>query len=136
MKLHHRITVLLLALMLCAVGSSALAAGLEDPEGWLGTWEGGEDYGEARDYYLYLLDYHDGVFDAALELYRLWSFDGMTALLSQETPSAVLSTSAFDDFSVLGTLDFSADGIALLILESDYPDLPAGTEIQLERSKD
>lgn len=133
MKLHGKVLALLLALCLCAGGLTALAAGLENPESYLGDWGGGDDYGEAREYYLHLLDLKDDVFNASLDIYRIWAFDGMIALLTPDSPSAVLSTGSFDEYSVMGTLDFSEDGIALLILESDCPDLPAGTAIDFER---
>ena len=135
MKKHLRIAALLLALILCAAGSSALAEGLEHPESWLGTWEGGEDYGDARDYYLELTDYHDGVFDANLLYYRLSNFEGMSAFVADDA-TAVLSTSAEDDYTVLATLDFFEDGIEMRVLDSDDLYLKAGTVVRLERSKD
>lgn len=134
MKLYNRILIALLALCLLAGGLSALAAGLEKPDSYIGSWAGGEDYSEAHEYYLDLLDYSDGVYTASLSIYRIWSFDDMTALLTPDAPSAVLSTGPSDDFSVMGTLDFDGDVIHLLILESNYPDLLPDTEIVFERA--
>jgi len=134
MNLFRKWLALALALCLCAAGIAALADGLDRPERFLGTWEGGEDYGETREYYLEILDYSDGVFEVALDIYRIWAFDGMTAILMEDSPSAALATAVDDEYSIMGTLDFSDSGIDLLVLESDYPDLPADALIHFEPS--
>ena len=135
MKAHLRLLAAILALCLCAA-ATALAAGLDDPKGYVGVWGGGDDYGETREYYLEILDYKDGVYTANLSIFRIWSFEGMTALLTEEGPSAVLSTRADDDYTVLAALDFGKDSLHLTVLESDFlPDLPEGTEIDFVRSE-
>ena len=126
--------VLMAALPACGL-CGALAEAAEGPEAYIGTWVGGEDYGETREYYLELTDFKDGVFTAVLDIYRIRGFDGMTALLTEEGTSAVLSTGTFDEFSLLGTLDLAAEGIKMTILESDCPDLPAETMVQFERAE-
>ena len=133
MKRFYRILALLLACLL--MGASALAAGLDAPELYVGSWQGGDSYGEAFEYYLDLLDYRDGVFDAELAIYRIWSFDHMTALLAEDEPTAVLSTAPDDQYAVLATLDFSPDRIELTVLESSSPDLPAGTRVLFAPAK-
>ena len=125
---------LALALCLCLAGAPALAAGLERPEDYLGAWQGGEDYGEAGEYYLYLNSLEDGVFTLDFDIYRIWSFSAMTAALSEERPTAVFSTNEFDEYTLIGALDFSEDAIEMFVLESDYPDLPANTVIRFARA--
>jgi len=132
----RKLIAVLLALCLVACAAWALAAGLERPGDYVGTWGGGDDYGETREYYLEILDYKNEAFTLALDIYRIWSFDGMTALLTQEGPSAVFATGEGDPYAVLGTLDFSDDAIDLLVLESDCPDLPADTRIAFTRMKE
>ena len=132
MKPVFKLLAALLALCLCA-GAAAATAGLDKPEAYLGAWEGGEDYGETREYDLELLDYADGVFAAGLDIYRIWSFEDMTALLTPDAPSAVLSTREGGDYAVLAALDFDGERVALVVLESDFPDLPEGTQIAFER---
>ena len=129
MKRLHRMIAALLAAGLLAFAAPALAAGLENPEQYIGSWQGGDDYGEPYEFYLDLLDFEDGVYNASLAIFRTWSFDGMTALLAEEEPVAALSTAPDDPYPVLATLDFSPDRIELTVLESDSPDLPAGTRV-------
>ena len=82
MKQFLRAAAALLLLSLIAPGASALAAGVDAPEQYIGSWQGGDDYGEPYEFYLDLLDYQDGVYTASLAIYRTWSFDDMTALLA------------------------------------------------------
>lgn len=133
MKTIRKLLAAALALCLCAWLSGALAAGLDHPEDYLGAWEGGEDYGETSEYYLELTDFKDGVYTASLSVYRIWSFDSMTAILTQDAPAAVLATAADDVYVVLATLDFGEAGIDLTVLESDSPDLPAETVIAFRK---
>ena len=84
MRSIHKHLAALLALCLLAGGIAALAAGLEKPKDYIGAWEGGEDYGQTREYYLEILDYADGVFTLDLDIYRIWGFEGMTALLTED----------------------------------------------------
>ena len=128
MKRSERILAALLAALLLLSGA-ALGEALENPEDYLGSWQGGDEYGEAFEYYLDLLDYQDGVFSVELSIFRIWSFDGMTALLSEDEPTAALSSAPDDVYAVLATLDFSPDCIELTVLESDSPDLPAETHV-------
>lgn len=133
MIFHRKLIALLLTLCLAACAAGALADAPAHPGRYVGTWEGGDDYGETREYYLEILDYQDGTFTIALDIYRIWSFD-MSALLTGDGSSAVFATRVDDDYALLGTLDFGDAAIDLLILESDYPDLPANTIIHFERS--
>ena len=135
MKTLRKLLAVALLVCLCAGGAPALAAGLKDPNRYLGSWAGGEDYGEAREYYLEIHDYADGVFTLSFDIYRIWSFDDMTALVMEDAPSAVLSTGSFDQYSVLGTLDFEDDAIDLLVLDSDYEYLLPDTRIRFGRAK-
>ena len=128
MKRLHCVLAVLLIGMLAAL-PAALAAGLEAPELYVGSWQGGESYGQAHEYYLDLLDYRDGLYTAELAVYRIRAFDHLTALLAPDEPTAVLSTAPDDEFAVLATLDFSPERIELTVLESDCPDLPAETRI-------
>lgn len=133
MKTIRKLLAAAVAVCLIAAGGAALAAGLDAPESYLGAWGGGEDYGETCEYYLELTDFADGVFTASLSVYRIWSFNSMTAILTDDAPTAALATAADDDYAVLGTLDFTPERIDLTILESDSPDLPAGTAIAFAR---
>ncbi len=134
MRSIRKLFAALLALCLCAGMFTALAAGLDKPKDYIGAWEGGEDYGETREYYLEVLDFADGVFTVNFDIYRIWGFEGMTALVTEDGSSAILSTRADDDYTVLAALDFDRDSIRLTVLDSDYPDLPADTTIGFERS--
>ena len=122
----------LLALCLILFTASAWAAGLENPQDYLGAWQGGEEYGVAGEYYLYLNSYSDGLFTLDLDVYRIRSFSAMTALLSQDRPTAIFSTGDFDEYTIIGAMDFAEESIELFVLESDAPDLPVNTVIRFK----
>ena len=134
MNLKRKIIAAALALCLCLGAVGALAAGLEKPESYLGAWQGGESYGGAWEYYLYINDYQDGAFNIDLDIYRIWSFGNMSALLSKERPMAAFSANPEEGFSLMGAMDFTDDGIELFVLECNSPDLPTGTVIQFQRA--
>lgn len=121
------------ALLIIACLMSLTAACAEvlprNPAFYIGAWEGGESYGEAHEYYIDITDYRDGWFTLDFDIYRIWSFDDMSAMLMDDAPAAVVMTGAEDDYAVMGILSFGANTLTLEILESDYPELPAGTII-------
>ena len=127
-------SVFILLLLLCLFAANALAAPLADPAQYVGAWEGGDDYGETREYYLEIRDYQDGLFTVTLDIYRIWGFDDMTALLAEDEPTAVLATPLDAEYAVLATLDFADAAVNLTVLESDFPDLPAETTVTFTRS--
>lgn len=135
MKVYRMLCAALLVVAL--LGSLAAAEGyplsqIDDPAAYVGIWGAGEDYGDTREYYMYITNYADGCFTLNLDIYRVWSFENMTAMLLDDDPSAMLVSDKSDDYLIVGLMTFAEHGFELEILESDYDGLKEGTKLAFE----